>query len=55
MEDALLWHTHGGEVYTMTRSDYLDLDVDQRDWLLERAREHREKTSAEFKAASKGK
>lgn len=43
----VLWHQHGGSGLSMTRDDYLGLDVAHRDWLVERINAERK---AEAKA-----
>jgi len=46
-EFMVLWHQHGGSGLSMTRDDYLGLDVAHRDWLVERINAERK---AEAKA-----
>ena len=47
MEFATLWHQHGGSGLNITRAEYLGLEVDYRNRLLERIADRRE---AEAKA-----
>lgn len=53
MEFATLWHQHGGSGLSMTRTEYLDLDVDYRDRLLERIGDQREAEAKQIEEASR--
>ena len=51
----VLWHCHGGSGLSMTKGEYLALDLDERDWLTERIDNQREDEAAAIKRASKKK
>lgn len=53
MEFAALWIQHGGSGLNLTRTEYLDLDVDYRNRLLDRVADQREAEAEAIKEASK--
>lgn len=52
MEFAALWIQHGGSGLNITRTEYLDLDVDYRNRLLERIGDQREAEAKAIEEAS---
>ena len=53
-EFQVLWHVHGGSGINMTRDEYLELTIAQRDWLLERIAKQREDEANEIRRSAKG-
>lgn len=53
-EFSACWLQYGGSGYQIDRRSYLELDIDQRDWILERIEEQREKEANAIKSASGG-
>jgi hypothetical protein len=49
----LCWQQHGGSGLSITRSEALDLTLDERLWLIERIERQREYESRELEKASK--
>lgn len=52
MEFLLMWRTHGGSGLGLTREEYLNLDVDRRNWYLERVEKQREDEAKAIKQAA---
>ena len=55
MEFSCLWTTLDGNGLSMTRADYLELEVDHRDWLLERIGQQRKAEAAAARSKARRK
>ena len=49
----LCWHQHGGSGLAITFADALDLGVQDRDWLIERAGTQRTREAKELEKATR--
>jgi hypothetical protein len=52
---SLCWHQHGGSGLGITVGEALDLAVGDRDWLLERVGDERQKEARQLERAARGK
>ena len=49
----LCWTQHGGSGLHCSITEALDLDISERDWMLERIEEQRKKEAAELRKAAR--
>ena len=49
----MLWQQYGGQGLNITRDEYLQLEIDHRDWWLDRCDEQRDAETRAIKKARK--
>ncbi len=55
MEFACCWRMTYGSGYSISRRDYLDLECDHRNWLIDRIEEQRREEGRSIRKAREGK